>query len=139
MKNLIFVFGTGMLVGLVMTFAFFDYQYEEIKKIVGEVEIEVENEIVHKTVEKNIIEWNDWECEEIERSYTDLLQPSGLWGMTNLQCQRLEKTIEELCKEEPEMCKTVKSKNVFEPDWSCYKEIPKGGVPCNWEEVTTMY
>jgi hypothetical protein len=40
-------------------------------------------------------------CEEREGSYTDLLQPSGLWGNRLYSCWKLEIPIEEWCKTNP--------------------------------------
>ena len=55
---------------------------------------------------KTVIETNidDWNCIEVEDTYTDLLQPSGVWGFKTFNCNKLEKTIEEYCFEYPERC-----------------------------------
>ena len=54
--------------------------------------------------EKQSIYWGDWKCEPDKDTYTDLLQPSGVWGMMNMRCIKLEQTIEEYCEEYPTHC-----------------------------------
>lgn len=49
-----------------------------------------------QSVNENIVTIEGMKCEERKGSYTDLLQPTGLWGRYVFTCWKLEMPIEEL-------------------------------------------
>ena len=46
---------------------------------------------------RQYIKFEGWECRK-DGSSTDLLQPSGLWVMQDLECWKLQTPIKEYCK-----------------------------------------